>query len=255
MIEKCSLPWTQQYFTNKYNWTNDDFNSINWEAIKTAMTFCSFSIRTWVSKLNYVFIGTASMLAHREYWLDDHCPLCRRTRETTVYLVQGPHPPHRQKALLILQELSTWLTTSNCEPTLAAEIVRITTLWITEGSAAGLNSAYPPIQQQIDLGWQHFIFGKITKSITQWQHNYVQIDKLRREAQFWTFRLVQKLWTTLVRPLWRHRNDIVHAQDKKTSTTHLHQDIKEEVRELYLRNDVDLLAAVDRRLFDTPLDD
>ena len=46
IIEKCSLPWTRQYFTNKYNWTNDDFNSINWGAIKTAMTLCSFSART-----------------------------------------------------------------------------------------------------------------------------------------------------------------------------------------------------------------
>lgn len=100
--------------------------------------------RTWLSKLNCGFIGTASMLSYREYWLHDECPLCNQSRETNIHILQCAHPPHHQKLQIFVNDLNTWLKKSNCEPRLACEIIRVTTLWMDPNNAQPLTSTCPP---------------------------------------------------------------------------------------------------------------
>ena len=253
LLNFCSMPQIRAYYMKKYQWDQTAFQAINWEAINSAMKLVSFSTRTWLSKFNCGFIGTAAMLSYREYWLHDSCPLCSLTKETNQHILQCPHPPHRQKLLMLLNDLKIWLSTSNCEPILASEIIRITTLWMNPQNHH-ITSNCPPIQHQIQIGWHHLLFGKISKRITEWQHNYVIAHSLRRDAQSWTSRFIQKIWTKLLRPAWQHRNSVVHSHEKRTTTTRLYQDIQEEVSELYRSTDVEMLAAIDKPLFDQPLD-
>ena len=255
ILDLCSLPRIRSYYMTKYQWDIFDFDNVNWTAIQSAMKLCSTSTRTWISKMNCGFIGSATMLVYREYWLSNNCPMCQSCQETNIHVLQCAHPPHRQKLLLMIDELSKWLTITTCEPIIARKIIRITNLWLDQGTRPDLFSTCPPIQQQIQIGWYHFMFGKISLDITQWQHNYATIHNLRREAQSWTSRLIQRLWTIILRPSWQHRNIIVHANDRTTSKTRLCLDIQEEVTELYNSTNVDMLASVDRPLFDPPLDD
>ena len=83
-LEKCYLPRVQLYYHRKYNWTNDTFDSINWEAVNVAMKRCTPSTAKWVTKYSTGFIGTGKCLAHREYWLDSKCPLCHCDSEDNI---------------------------------------------------------------------------------------------------------------------------------------------------------------------------
>ena len=67
LLNFCSLPKIRTYDMRKYQWDHDTFHVINWEAINTAMKLVSFSTRTWLSKFNCGFLGTATMLSYREY--------------------------------------------------------------------------------------------------------------------------------------------------------------------------------------------
>ena len=178
------------------------------------------------------------MLSYRKYWLHDTCPLCKQERETNIHIIQCTDPTHHQKLTLLINDLNKWLSTSNCEPTMARKIIRVTTLWISPHANHQITSTCPPIQHQLMIGWHHLMFGKISHQITTWQHNYVTTHSLRRDAQSWTSRFIQKIWTTVLRPAWQHRNLIVHSRKHRTTTTRLYQDIQEEVTE-----------------FDQPLDD
>jgi len=68
-----------------------------------------------------------------------------------------------QKAL---EKLSAWMILMNTDDQLATQIMLVTTAWIAQ-EEIHIERFLPPIRQQMEIGWSHFIVGRIHKSFQQ----------------------------------------------------------------------------------------
>ena len=255
MIEKCNESRAKTYYCRKYHWTSDQFQSINWDIITSSMTKCNVSTAKWVSKFSCGFVGTAKTLARREYWLGSHCPLCNNTDEDNTHIICCPHPPHRERVLNNLQDLYEWMEFINFPPTILDEIKRANEIWLNDQTLSGITSHIPCIQSQIELGWQHFIYGRTHVEIAYQIQCHYDRTRHRRSSQQVLSQLIYRLWTKVIRPQWNARNKIVHALDVTTTQTREHSDLIEEVTERYQSTNSEMLAYEDRKLFTIPLDE
>ena len=223
--ETSTFSDTYTYYCRKYSITPYIFSTINWNAVGSAMEMCNPSTAKMISKLSCGFIGVARTLARREYWLDDKCPCCHIHSENNTHLWTCPHLPSRQKIHLLLSDLSGWLETVSTVPDLRRGIIDTTTLWIDDPSLQHYHPLVEPISSQLTIGWSHFMFGRISIGITNYQHQYYTSIGSRREAQSWTHKLITKLWTTIICLIWQYRNKFVHGLEPST-TSRLYSDIK-----------------------------
>ena len=152
---------------------------------------------------------------------------------------------------LLLADLFGWLEDVSTAPDLRRAIIDTTTSWLDDPTMSQYRTDNPPISSQLTIGWSHFMFGRISCDITEYQHQYYLSIGSRREAQSWTHQLILKLWTTVIRPIWQYRNNFVHDLEPQT-TTRLYSDIKQEARELFFSTNPDSLLADDRHLLLLP---
>ena len=168
----------QQYYCSKCSWNSQTFQSINWLAIQRAMSMCSSATRVWVSKFSCDFIGTARMLARREYWLESKCPRCGSDNETTTHIIQCPHPPHREQIDRRIDDFRLWMESRHFEPDLCADIINVTTSWVRGDESAHPSITCAPVATQLQIGWDHFKMGRVNKSITDHLHSFYLTKKL-----------------------------------------------------------------------------
>ena len=252
MSQKCHILKVRQYYCRKYGWTRHNFDDVNWDAVDGAMQLSTPTTTKWISKLSCGFVGLAKTLARREYWLDSMCPRCNHHTEDNIHLITCPHVDIRSKLNSALLELENWMTSTGSSPHLSFEIIRSIKHWVDCQTMNGFDTTIPAIQRQLDIGWSHFMFGRISIAITSHQQNYFTSQSSRRTGQSWTSQLIQKLWTLILRPMWNHRNKYVHGKEPKT-TARLHSDIIQEATELYFSTDKDNLQSQDRHLLEPSL--
>ena len=180
MIEKCNERRAKTYYCRKYHWTPDQFRSINWDALPDAMKRYNQSTSKWISKFSRGFVGTAKTLSRREYWLNSNCPLCNVMEEDNTNIICCPHPPHRERIEQSLQDVYEWLEYINSPPLLLAEIQRINRIWMEDQTLLHTTSSIPSIQSQLDIGWSHLFYGRITNDMaTEIQCQYTRKRSMR----------------------------------------------------------------------------
>lgn len=254
MIEHSSTSKAQTYYCRKYNWTTPQFQAVNWDAISMSMSKCNPSTSKWVTKFTCGFIGTAKTLARRDYWLGEKCPLCNNAAEDNLHVIICPSIPHREQTNRYLTDIYDWMDHISIPLDFLEEIKRITSLWLDHPDLLGVTSPIQCLQNQLELGWNHFVFGRTHNSIPVELQDRFRLRKNPRNAQTTVSQLICRFWTSLIRPLWNRRNRIVHALDVETNRTRVQMDLQEEVTERYNSTNPDLLAYEDRQLFTLSLD-
>ena len=254
MTRFCYTHRAAQYYTNKYQWTIHQFDTINWTAVHSALSMCSSSTKVWISKYSSGFLATGKMLARRDYWFDGTCPRCGISDEDTTHILRCAHAPSTQKVTQLLDDFTIWLRRNRTEPTLLHDIIELTRTWMLFPNMP-LTTTCPPLQEQLQLGWFHFLQGRICTSITSWQQIYLDQLGLRRSAQSFTSRLVHHIWTKIIRELWLYRNSFAHGKDQSVRRARITDDLIREIRELYHSTDINSLLHHDRHLLEIPLVD
>lgn len=244
-----------QYYCSRYGWTKKDFDKINWMAVDKAMKMCSSSTRAWASKFSCGFIGTTKMLSRREYWLDNKCPRCGECDEICIHILQCPSPSHREQMLRKVDDFDMWLKTKHVDPDMVSGIIMVTNAWIKGEQVVLETILTPTIQQQYQIGWDHFILGRLCTDITVHLHDFYKSKSSKWNAQSVTAHIIRWLWTSLTRPAWNDRNAYVHSHSGADKSKRLLENMKIEVRELYDNTDTSIIGYSDRQLFDTDIDE
>lgn len=245
----------RHYYCSRYGWQRQDFDDINWKAVDKAMSMLSRHTRVWASKFSCGFLGIARMLSRREYWLDNKCPRCGNCDETCQHVIQCPAAAHREQMLRRVDDFNMWMQTQHVDPDMVSDIIMITTSWIQCETVDPATIITPAIQHQYHLGWEHFVMGRLSKSLTVHLHEFYTNKTSRRNAQGVTARIIRWLWTDLIRPAWNDRNACVHRNTYADKSMRLLDDTKTEVAELYNNTDRTVLSYMDRQLFDTDLNE
>ena len=193
IMDHCTESNVQTYYQQKYSWSSEDFNNINWDAVHSAMHMCSPSTRTWIGKFACGFFGTAQMMARREKWLECHCPRCGLATESNVHVIQCPNPAARERMILQLTDLYTWMRGMGVGHEFVLEFKRCTPAWLDDTEVDKRDSLSFPFRAQLAIGWTHLIFGRLHLEFVTHVTSIFRTCGVRREGQRFIVLLIHRL--------------------------------------------------------------
>ena len=145
-----------------------------------------------------------------------------------------------------------WLEKVHTPPTMTLTIITILSQWTTTGNVH-LVDEQPVFLAQQDLGWHHFIEGRLHHLFETTMDNHYSSIGSRKTGRMWTSVFIQKIWTELHHPQWLQRNKYVHALDETAKLTRTHMDLNSELRTLYEEEVAQPLLHKDQHLLSFPI--
>ena len=199
-----------QFLLSHKRMSSEAFDDTDWEAVGQGLRSSTLAFRLWAAKHVSRFCGTGRMMALMGEWDTDCCPCCHLEWEDTFHLPLCPHPDMVTKFDSELAQLQAKLEDLDTSPILLNAITSYVRPRGDRPFSAGL-----PNPQDTDLAWQdahtwhHFMEGKFSKVLGDYQAEYYRSISSRRSASRWTSRL-SKYLLMFLHNMWKCRNTFVH---------------------------------------------
>jgi hypothetical protein len=228
-----------QQYRSRFHWHQETFNDIDWTNI--AIVYRQFPRhRNFFSKLRWKKLPVAARLHKRTPCYDHRCPTCNTDNEDDAHIFQCKHISR-----------SSWRT--SLFEIINAKFQLILIYWLSYVSAFGrtsqivlqtfrsgfssgyLTSPYKVlITKQNQIGWDHFVCGKITKEWRLVQYHFAkQRYGLVKQSEGWTVDLVKMMANSLFQ-LWELRNTCRHGHDDASKQQSIYEQTHRKVNCLYL---------------------
>ena len=170
--------------------------------------------RHFISKHSTGHCGVGKMMKRWGFRTDDSCPRCKSSNESAPHVILCPHPSATKLWLEQVESLKTWMRAQKTKGDIITAIIRNLKKLRKIGGIYGHyykdNTLRIAPKAQDQIGWDHFMLGRINKqwSILQ-EQNYRDI-KSRRTGERWASNPLKEIcnihWT-----MWNHRYEAVHA--------------------------------------------
>ena len=235
-------PHHQKYICEKENWTDDTYNTINWQAAGTAFAKRPLNSRIRLTKYMHNWLPLGETMKRIDPNSPTTCPSCKTVEETTDHIMRcGSETRHtkRQEQLIDLREkLDEIGTPDNLKEVMYTGIQG----WISNSDYQHPTARYSTgnkrllqiaIRNQNHIGWGQVFRGRLA---TEFQM-YASQQKYGRPtnkyvSQEWSIRLIQWLWDQ-VESQWTLRNESLHGIDIEDTRSKVRGRITDEVRRLY----------------------
>ena len=237
----------------KHSISQTEFEAIDWTATAKAASLLSPSSCIYISKHITGFLPIGKNMVRRGQWREPSCPRCQFPLETTAHLFQCPHSSSKKIFQASLQRLEAWLVSVFTDATLTDQILEIITLWRGNAQINTNPNYLSPINNQIQLGWKHFMHGRLHSSFREFMHSHYSSINSKRQSSTWAAILVQKIWTILHKPQWESRNKFVHNLDRITETSRERLNLQSELKTTYNSEIKENLLQCDQFLYDESL--
>ena len=237
----------------KFNLQPAMFSTIDWDSLERATSLLSPMHNVYLSKHVIGFLPIGKNMERRGAWKAPFCPRCQHPIESAPHLIKCTSTSARRILKSSSSKLITWLESTDTDPTLLTFIIELTTSFI-HGTITPPHPNHPhPIRKQLQLGWHHFLYGRIHTSFIPHMSAYYSSINSRRSASSWAAVLIQKLWTIYHLPQWTDRNKYVHNLDRVTDSTRERINLQTSLQNAYNSDDINNLLASDKHLLEKPL--
>jgi len=229
------------------------FHSISWDSLSEATSLMPPMKNIYIAKHVAGFLPIGRNMVRRGAWKAPHCPRCPYPIENSDHIIKCPNPASRKIFRSSMTSFNDWLESTDTPSTLITQILEVTASWVN-GSILLPHKAYSyPILQQLQLGWDHFMVGRLHVSFIPFMTNHYTSIASKRSPHTWAAVLIQKLWSIFHFPQWENRNKYVHNLDKITDSSRERKDLLDALKTSYTSEKcVDLLSQ-DRHLLEQPL--
>jgi len=237
----------------KLHLSPSQFSMITWNSLSDATKMLTPMNNIFVAKHITGFLPIGRNMVRRGAWKEPHCPRCPFPMENSAHILLCPSLASRKIFRSSMQKFSIWLEEMQTPHILTTHILDITASW-----ASGIHTIpqtkYPqPITLQLQLGWEHFIHGRIHQSFLPYiTDHYLQISS-KRSPSSWVSVLIHKLWTLFHLPQWENRNKYVHNLDRVTDSTRERQNLIHALTTAHKSETAINFLAKDRHLLEQPL--
>ena len=242
---------SRQYWAKRHHITPRTEANIDWDIIREAFGGWAWGKRKWFTKHLAGFSATGRVMLRREEWEHSRCPCCDIDNEDAVHITSCPKA--REQWSHCLQEFEAKLTTLQTDPQIGHAILAHLRRWprISPPGAWQTNNTLinTAIQDQHDIGWQHFLWGRISIHWKDAQAAWLAriATKWKRSSTQWAIHMTRAVlemnWS-----MWEHRNDILHDPDHPWKV-HARKQRHHLIRDMFLHYDEDLFLPKDRWLF------
>jgi len=239
-------------FHTKYGWTKETFQNISWDALEKATKSMSSPTIYRMSKYVTRTLPVGHVMDRRKKWQQPFCPRCNHPDETVEHIFHCPHTESRQIMSKSISLLDKWLAEMNTESHLHCDIIAIISLWITQQPIPTIEYSQP-IQAQLNIGWNHFMEGRMHTSLVSYMDGHYASISSRKTGITWCSMLIQRLWTTLFYDQWKIRNECVHGMNKRTNATREHINLNTQIKKAYEMHRAIPFLYQDQHLVDRPI--
>ena len=222
---------TEEFLCSKYNWTDRIFSLIDWDAHKTAVGRIHILQQVTVHKFIHGWLATQKRRSREEGSTAPTCLLCADVDETNhvfrcrhVDMVRA----RSQGLRTVNNNLMTLLEKEACAAIMAGISSQETDqadVFCREFVLS--NRTEIAMRQQEEIGWQHFIQGRLTK---EWKYATLMDGTIVDQSM-----ITGKVATAMLTyglDSWRQRNKIIHGNDGAVSTLEKFK-IAETITEIY----------------------
>jgi len=243
----------KEKLSEKYEWKNGEFDKIDWKANKRALGMLSNPTKIWIAKFIAKFLPIGRNMQRIGRWSQSHCPRCMMCEETHRHLLECQHEESKEKLIEGIGKLRDWLNKMSTPQQLENQIISKINAELDLPHVRYISS-HPLITSQTIIGeWSHFMEGRIHRDFRKYFDNHYSQIRDKKTGEMWVSGMIQKMWTTIYRPIWEIRNKCVHRKSNALNQTREREDLKARVQKAYVNENQDNFLSQDRHLFSKPL--
>lgn len=257
-----------------HTWTDDTFDSIPWQSIKSALDKLEDYQRTQIIKFSHGWSPTATRINDWDKSVNPRCPNCQRTNrlpspydETEDHILRCPHPVLLEARLTSLAKLERTLDFLDTPKDVSTALLFGITSWFDNEQYNGEEPpiSWPPpnfpyhpqhhepirhaFEHQSEIGWDEFLRGRISNKwgpIIQQYYRNMNLGA-RRNCTTWEVQTIHATWHIFLNT-WQARNNLLHgANDTENKAIRL-IDMDQQIRNAY-RLDQNQVAPIHQGLF------
>jgi hypothetical protein len=263
----------KHYCCKRYVWDYGTWDEIDWESYSSA--YHKFTCtQMFFYKFDWKKLAVGSRLHEQSPCYNHRCPACHADYETNDHVFRCNHPSCSKWRTMLISSIMAQSDSSYRDPLLMDILRTGLHAYFTntppdfdkqfprdpeERFPAGswVNSYHDLINQQQDIGWDHFLRGKLSKEWTKVQFQYAHRNGKAETSSGWVPHLI-KLLANSSFDAWKIRNSSRHGNDTASKRMSHIDHIQWEVHAMYwlkssaLPQDQTILrASLDAHLQDT----
>jgi hypothetical protein len=223
----------RQYFHEKYGWTHATFEEIDWDLQLKVLSSYDINDQRRILKFVHGWLPTNYRLHREQQQPKSRCPLCFYLEEQEIHLFQCRHPLQQEKVIEMTRAIKN---VKNINPELLHIIAESFQESIKEPGwepQPTQSKMFPFVKQQTTIGWQHLLFGRISKTLA----NNIALDDKENKTnnpatKGKTRYIIKTIWDTFL-ALCQQRNEIVHENQTTTKTERQRQALQLRVQRCY----------------------
>jgi hypothetical protein len=266
-----TLPPLAAYIKTRNQWTQHQFDCVNWEALQQAIKHKNNN-RIHITKLIHDILPT-NKTVHRHNPKAQYCPQCKECiQEDRDHIMRCSHDQRalwRAETIVVIENRCKAL---NTDPALARILVHSLSLWFQGQPVIGPAVSNPKyhrlLAQQQSIGWRQLFNGRMSKEWARLQDDYYYNSKQRMESRApgtrtttssatrytrngtgWTCEIIVTLWDQWYK-VWTLRNSVIHGHDQETRVKHQIEVDQQRLQTIY-RHRQQLEPSVQDLLFPT----
>ena len=256
LYDKINGPKIWEYIGAKFNWEEEQLQTINWESLGKVMRTYSQFQRNKIIQLMYDWQNDGSQKV-KFAQTNGKCPGCEQ-HETHLHFVSCPHKKMIDARKRALNALSVGLRSINTYPGSIALITNgLCTNFEEAMKSIGIPKSYKDVllleaaMKQHDLENHAMHRGMIVRHWETVQSEWCREIGARYDSVKWSVKVI-RLLHTYTRAIWNARNEILHGENVSESIELRKAKCKERIRALYKHNRK-CLTPTDKKLFHLPM--
>jgi hypothetical protein len=228
----------QQFYKDKYGWSESTFNNIAWEVQKSALSSFSSADQNRILKFVHGWLPTASQLYKEGTATSQQCKLCHAPREDNFHMFHCTN-----KEMEGLQEKIQHYLVKDMHDHGDSKFSNILKIGILN---AGIYTWIPSmtdisrkwkaaVRDQSRIGWDNLVRGRISTTILQEMSRHYESQNLNTQlynGTRWAKKLITLIWMTMLE-LWKARNSIIYNYDTGKTAAMQQEKLEMRIRRCY----------------------
>jgi hypothetical protein len=253
--EAFTVPPYLRYIQDRFQWTDESTQSIDWAAYTQAVGRFS-TRRIQITKLCNDILPTARWANRYDTLTTSHCFHCGEPedRDHMLLCTHGTRVKWRNDLLVHLRKSHD---STESDPQLLDILIDGLYGWFTNHPIDVALYPHPYqrlIQEQNDIGWRHLFNGHLTSQWRILQDRYLRRQKIHTvtyTGSGWSLRTLTILWNDFF-VLWQARNEAIHGHDLASQQLARRRKLGFEMEFLHAQRDQVLACDSDAFIGDTP---
>jgi hypothetical protein len=229
----------------KFQWSNDVFESVNWDAFKHEAKKLDVNRRTNLLKYIYEWLPIGKTLNRIDPTASTKCPSCDCAVETPKHMFCCPKAERQQITTDCIKQITEVCTKWNTTSDLIKEVERSLQFWIAHPKnvppyAHVINQELrDALQDQSRIGWGHFFKGFIAVKFQKLINQPREPPLNKFEQIKWTCEVIKPIWRS-EHEHWTHRNKDRHGHTQEEEANIKRERVLQRAHELFaIRNQIE----------------